>query len=306
MLDSSAPSRRRHGSWASVRINKSRISLQAAMDSVMAVDLSTTTPVLTAAARAANDDELSELMPKITQATAHSTATMNNPTPTVVPAPNKQFFGVLGQRHVICITGLPNNGKKFVAKELGWYLEFFYGTKVAFFQVEDYIHHGSREANARALFDGVQGFLHKTGGIMRSSNSGEGEADSFTRRRKENTDSGRVAIVLPPRMATLTTMDNDEARKTWDNTWSCTNAMDRTWIRKQLLETGEDYKLMFVEIEISDPTLLRQHDAALTPTQKAKLEGLREWYECSYTPLGRSASSEASLSFLKYRNCTVA
>ena len=38
-----------------------------------------------------------------------------------------------------------------IARELGWYLEFFYGAKVAYFQVEDYIGHGGREANALAL-----------------------------------------------------------------------------------------------------------------------------------------------------------
>ena len=91
--------------------------------------------------------------------------------PTVVPAPQKQFFGVLGQRHVICISGLPNNGKMFVAQELGWYLEFFYGAKVAYFAVDEYANHGSRDENARALLDDVKSFLRKSGGNTRTTAS---------------------------------------------------------------------------------------------------------------------------------------
>ena len=64
----------------------------------------------------------------------------------------------------------------------------------------------------------------------------------------------------------------------------------------------EDAKLMFIEIELTDPELLQKHADGAKPEQKARLEGLREWFECSYTPLGRSASSEAHLSYLRYRN----
>ena len=59
---------------------------------------------------------------------------------------------------------------------------------------------------------------------------------------------------------------------------------------------------VFIEIELTDPELLKQHVDAAKPAEKAKLEALRDWFECSYTPLGRSASSEAHLSFLRYRN----
>ena len=62
---------------------------------------------------------------------------------------------MLGQRHVICINGLPNNGKAFLPHELGWYLEFFHGAKVEYFEVERYAHLGSKEADAHALLDDV-------------------------------------------------------------------------------------------------------------------------------------------------------
>ena len=252
-----------------------------------------------------NSCEGNELAPKIQMTTVRNNASLENYTPTTVPAPQKQYFGVLGQRHVICITGLPNNGKKFVAQELGWYLEFFYGTRVNYFRVEDYAHHGSKEANARALLQDVQSFLRITGGIGRSpSSKAESEDGSFARRRRENTDSGRVAIVLPPQVSSMAALDDDQAKEAWSSTWSCTNALDRNWVRKRLGEAHEDYKLMFIEIELTDRSLLKQHDRALErfPKQKRQLEDLRDWYEGSYTPLGRSASSESSLSFLKYRN----
>ena len=90
--------------------------------------------------------------------------------------------------------------------------------------------------------------------------------------------------------------------KEQDSTWTCNNAVDRNWVHKRLLEQGEDYKLMFIEIELTDRALLKQHVLALQPAEKRILEAAREWFECAYTPLGRSASSEARLSYLKYRN----
>merc|ERR1719235_1795636 len=90
-------------------------------------DLGYPPPSRPGAAKRASNIDMSELMPKIQAATAKSSANVSNKLPTVVPAPQKQYFGVLGQRHVICMSGLPNNGKAFLADELGWYLEFFHG-----------------------------------------------------------------------------------------------------------------------------------------------------------------------------------
>lgn len=246
-------------------------------------------------------EQLSELVPKIQVAAARNTCATNT-LPTAVPAPQKQFFGVLGQRHVICINGLPNNGKAFVAMELGWYLEFFHGAQVQYYEVGDYNDRGSREANARALLEDVSAFLRRAGGIGSCSHLEDEDEASFVSRKMTNTDSGRVAIVLPPRLSVMAAMDDDAAKDVWKHTWSCTNALDRNWIRKHVAETAGDAKLMFIEIEVTDPELLQQHAEAARPAEQEKLEVLREWYECSYTPLGRSASSEAHLSFLRYRN----
>ena len=252
-------------------------------------------------------------MPKIQAATVRHHVPSND-MPTTVPAPQKQFFGVLGQRHVICLNGLPNNGKDFVAKELGWYLEFFHGARVEYFMVNEYFNpDGSREGNALALLEDLQSFLLQTGGKKAwqatpgtpgkpKERKPSGEEDSFVVRRAANTDSGRVAIVLPPPMRFLAALDDQKTKELWNSTFSSTNALDRDWIRKQLLESCPDAKLMFIEIDVTDPVLLSQHHAAAKPAERERMDSLRTWFECSYTPLGRSASSESHLSFLRYKN----
>eukprot|EP00316_Scyphosphaera_apsteinii_P000766 CAMPEP_0119344526 /NCGR_PEP_ID=MMETSP1333-20130426/106990_1 /TAXON_ID=418940 /ORGANISM="Scyphosphaera apsteinii, Strain RCC1455" /LENGTH=561 /DNA_ID=CAMNT_0007356965 /DNA_START=32 /DNA_END=1717 /DNA_ORIENTATION=- len=258
-----------------------------------------TEPHMDSTVRRVKTSELFELVPKIQATTARNTVP-TNATPTIVPAPQKQYFGTLGQRHVICINGLPNNGKAFVAKELGWYLEFFHGARVEYFEVDRYADFGSREKNAYALLDDLQSFLREVGGI-RASQGGDSDNDEHVR-KMTNTDAGRVAIVMPPRMAAMASMDDMQAKEVWDSTWSCTNALDRNWIHKRLQASGQDHKLMFIEIELTDPGLLKQHADAARLAESQKLEVLSDWFKCSYTPLGRSASSEAQLSFLRYRN----
>ena len=133
------------------------------------------------------------------------------------------------------------------------------------------------------LLEDVQKFLRKAGGISRPNSfqqGGETEADaSFAKRRKENTDSGRVAIVMPPRMSTMASMDDAQSKEVWNQTWTCSNALDRDWIRKRLKEDQHhDCKLMFIELELTDPELIRQHVAAAKPAERLKLEALRNWY----------------------------
>ena len=122
---------------------------------------------------------MNELVPRIQASTAQKARQSgSNEQPTTVPAPQKQYFGVLGQRHVICLIGVPNNGKAFVGRELGWYLEFFHGARVAYFEVDKYVDEGSREANASKLAQDVQSFLRSAGGIGASHGSNDKMAAS--------------------------------------------------------------------------------------------------------------------------------
>ena len=117
-------------------------------------------------------------------------ASVQNPMPTAVPAPQKQFFGTLGVRHVICMVGLPHRGRNYVAAELGWYLEFFHGTEVKIFDVAAYAD-ASGEASSRGkcahdLLAAVDAFL---------------EGSTAATEEGHDADAGRVAIILPFRMS---------------------------------------------------------------------------------------------------------
>ena len=49
-----------------------------------------------------------------------------------------------------------------------------YGAKVAYFAVDEYANHGSRDENARALLDDVKSFLRKSGGNTRTASQCHG------------------------------------------------------------------------------------------------------------------------------------
>ena len=65
-------------------------------------------------------------------------ATSDNPLPTAVPPPIAATSGTLGVRHVLCLIGLPERGKPFIARRLQSYLSFFHGADVQLFNINDY------------------------------------------------------------------------------------------------------------------------------------------------------------------------
>ena len=79
------------------------------------------------------------------------------------------------------------------------------------------------------------------------------------------------SIVIEDKAQAAQRKRDEAAKEAWVSTWSCTNAVDRTWIRKRLLETGEDVKLMFIEIELTDRALLKQHFGLLTSVKSVPL-----------------------------------
>ena len=64
--------------------------------------------------------------------------TAHNPLPTAVPPPTAANAGTLGVRHVLCIIGLPERGKPYIARRLSAYLSFFHGADVQVFNILDY------------------------------------------------------------------------------------------------------------------------------------------------------------------------
>lgn len=267
-----------------------------------------------------------------------------NPQPTAVPAPQKQFFGTLGLRHVICIAGLPHRGRNYIAHELGWYLEFFHGAEVRHFDVAQHAEAtgGSREANAEGLLTELQAFLQgKSAATAQNFEDPEMDDDQ----KMQMTDAGKVAIIIPFRMSVLehdgyarsrsstdadvaatptepaspmasptasspmapTQIDRDlklleRSRTSWQHIWSCTNATDREWVRERLARSQAHCKLMFIELEVTEARLLRQHMASLQPESRESFKALEAAAARSYTPLGGSASAEDELSYLRLIN----
>ena len=90
------------------------------------------------------------------------TATHYNPQPTAVPPPIAANAGTLGVRHVLCIIGLPERGKPYIAKRLQAYLSFFHGADVQLFNIADYQKGPAGcDENAEALLDDLRRFMDK-------------------------------------------------------------------------------------------------------------------------------------------------
>jgi hypothetical protein len=257
---------------------------------------------------------------------------VSNPQPTTVPAPQRQYFGTLGARHVICMVGLPYRGRNYVASELGWYLEFFHGAEVRHFDVaaSAAASGGSgREEHAQALLAEIQSFLQSSSASTALNLDEQSTADE---KKTRQTDAGKVAIILPftmlsepPRDAASTHGDApahppslqpqaspslardqwliERSRDSWTHIWSCTNVMDREWVRSKLhAAAGGDCKLMFIELVVSDQRLVQEQISSLQPASRPVFKELHALHARAYTPLSRSASPEARLSYLRLLN----
>ena len=232
-------------------------------------------------------------------------ASDQNPEPTAVPAPQRQFFGTLGARHVICLVGLPVRGRNYVASELGWYLEFFHGAEVKVFDVAEYADkfgEASREKHAHHLLEALEAFLQ---GSTSSSALNLGADARRNATKMQMTDQGRVAIVLPFRMSDSEFKRDsillERSRRAIHHVWSGSTASDREWVHAKLAARTA-CKLMFVELEVTDTELRRQHIDNMLPENRAAFLALEAEHRRAYTPLGHSASAEGALSYLRLKN----
>ena len=90
-------------------------------------------------------------------------STEDNPMPTAVPPPIAANAGTLGVRHVLCVIGLPERGKPYIARRLQAYLSFFHGAEVRIFNLRDYEVGPAPgcDENADALLADMRSFMHK-------------------------------------------------------------------------------------------------------------------------------------------------
>jgi hypothetical protein len=93
-------------------------------------------------------------------------ATHDNPLPTAVPPPIAAVAGLLGVRHVLCLIGLPERGKPFIAHRLSKYLSFFHGAEVKLFDINEVMSRAGGPAgsdlNATFMFDEIKTFMNAT------------------------------------------------------------------------------------------------------------------------------------------------
>jgi len=90
-------------------------------------------------------------------------ATHDNPLPTAVPPPIAAVAGLLGVRHVLCLIGLPERGKPFIAHRLSKYLSFFHGAEVKLFDINEVMARAGEPAgsdhNAMFMFEEIKRFM---------------------------------------------------------------------------------------------------------------------------------------------------
>lgn len=209
------------------------------------------------------------------------TATDYNPQPTAVPPPIAANAGTLGVRHVLCIIGLPERGKPYIARRLQLYLSFFHGADVRVFNIADYaVGPSGCDENAETLLDDVRKFMEKRneaasnnmdvpsriGSASVSEDPTEtplshqyliDEAD----RRRKNVDSGKVAIIM-----------STDANATFKEKWSGTSKERRQWLATTLAQDRVmGAKLIFIEVIVNQPHLIEANIRA-----KRRAQGLGE------------------------------
>lgn len=243
-------------------------------------------------------------------------ATENNPLPTAVPPPIAANAGTLGVRHVLCVIGLPERGKPYIARRLQAYLSFFHGAEVHIFNLQDYERgKAGCDENADALLGDLRQFMYKENAaaghnmdVAKSqkdiSDPSSTEADTFLvadkDTRRKNVDSGKVAIIM-----------STDSHASFKEKWSGTSKERRQWAAATLAQERKmNAKLIYIEVIVNQPALI---EANIRAKRRALGQGetshtaLREHntkvklYSRMYVTL-QDDGSEDDLSYIKLYN----
>mmetsp|Transcript_107679 Transcript_107679/g.303315 ORF Transcript_107679/g.303315 Transcript_107679/m.303315 type:complete len:536 (-) Transcript_107679:139-1746(-) len=188
--------------------------------------------------------------------------TDSNPQPTTVPPPSAGLAGAIGERHVISFIGLPARGKPFLAERLSRYLSFFHGARCRMFDLASV-----EFADDDALFPVLEAFLEEgdevaatqvmmaLDGIVCDAQHEEG--------MKRNVDAGRIAIVY-----------SSYELKTYSRVWSGSSKERRWAMQRRLATLQTPCKLMFIEVIVTDPALVKsfimQREIGCAANRRAK------------------------------------
>eukprot|EP00241_Pyramimonas_parkeae_P002424 CAMPEP_0114230552 /NCGR_PEP_ID=MMETSP0058-20121206/3535_1 /TAXON_ID=36894 /ORGANISM="Pyramimonas parkeae, CCMP726" /LENGTH=524 /DNA_ID=CAMNT_0001341769 /DNA_START=233 /DNA_END=1807 /DNA_ORIENTATION=+ len=230
--------------------------------------------------------------------------TDSNPLPTSVPPPIQALSGIMGERHVMVMLGLPCRGKSFTARRLQKYLQFFHGANCQRFDVCDYLSpEGGSEESFTDLYDDLQKFLTKDDAKAHTNmRYAVGELDDP---RKKNVDSGRVAVLYA-----------SNSTRAFQETWSGSSKERRRMIGEQLEQLKEvRVKLIFVELMCTDERIVHSNLARKVQSlatngemDEQQLEaGILEWkkkildYQRKYVTM-QEDGSEDDLSYIKLIN----
>lgn len=233
--------------------------------------------------------------------------TEENPQPTAVPPPIAAVAGTLGDRHVLCLIGLPERGKPFIAKRLMGYLAFFHGASVKLFDLREYKERAGAppgsEENAQLLLEDLMSFMSGTSreaaGNLNVPHDTESVDDSDRRSRSE-VDSGKVAIII-----------QSDSYGAFEEKWAGTSKERRRWAVEKLRATPFSFKLIYIEVIVTDEELLkatiRAKNGIRADDEAGTLACLRELspkivgYQRKYVTL-QDDGSEDDISYIKLIN----
>ena len=240
---------------------------------------------------APNDGASPEVLPK-TLDEFKEQFNVDNPKPQSIPPPIYGDQGIIGEKHVLVMVGLPARGKTHMAKRLCQYLRFFHGANTRVFNVGEY---RRRFAGAGQTAD----FFTKENKAQRMKFAQEAlkdmidflfQEDSMSNLEQRGVDSGRVAIF-------------DATNSTKER---------RRWLVNQI--GSLPLKLLFIESICTDEKVVehnvrvakitnRDYHGIMSPKRAFKdfMQRMKN-YEQEYEPMGVD-DAEADLSFIKLIDC---
>ncbi|KAJ1621148.1 histidine phosphatase superfamily [Pavlovales sp. CCMP2436] len=178
----------------------------------------------------------------------------HNPLPTELPPPIAALGGNQGDMHVVVLIGLPEVGKPFLAKRMRQYLRFFHGADCELFDICDQMPTESVDTNSAVLTKTISDWMQFKSRCPLppppppAGCDGEAAEAAGVYKGQKAVDSGRCAIVY-----------GSNSVSAFEEKWSGSSKERRRWIQSEVKNMGRSVKLIFVEVKVTDPSLVRRN-----------------------------------------------
>lgn len=217
--------------------------------------------------------------------------TAENPTPQSIPPPKYGDQGIIGEKHVLIMVGLPARGKTHMAKRLCQYLRFFHGANTRVFNVGEYRRRDAGVGQTADYFtkENEEQRMKFARAALKDMIDFLFQEDSMSFLEQRGVDSGRVAIF-------------DATNSTRER---------RRWLIEQIGTLP--LKVLFIESICTDEAVVEKnvrmakinncdYSGVMTEEQAFKdfMQRVRN-YEKEYEPMG--SDDEVDLSFIKLIDC---